>query len=91
MPKTLRLRDPESVTRLAGADGYAEAFFNGCQEASSLSVTTYIACGEPATKVVDNRDQRVYLMCDACAEHNVRNRGAQVLLELEHTWKAVGA
>ena len=90
--KTLRLRDPKTMDnhRLAGRDSYPEPDFNGCQEASSLSVATYVACGQPATKVVDNGDRCVYLMCAACADHNVRNRRGRVLLELEHTWKPVG-
>lgn len=47
----------------------------GCEEASSLSVACYIPCNASAVRLVRNRD-RVYRMCLACANHNVRNRGA---------------
>lgn len=47
-----------------------------CQEASAHSLGHYIACGEPATCIVDNGDRTPYWMCEGCAEHNVRNRGA---------------
>jgi hypothetical protein len=47
-----------------------------CQEASVLSVSKYIPCGKPATKIVwHNKDGRAYAMCDACAYHNINNRG----------------
>lgn len=47
-----------------------------CQEASSASHATYIACGALAVFIVQTRDPHAYAMCDACADHNVRNRGA---------------
>lgn len=51
-----------------------------CEEASPLSHQFYIACGRPAEFVVKNRDPRPYAMCAACADHNVRNRGAYYVL-----------
>lgn len=48
-----------------------------CQEASVFSGSKYIPCGEDATKLVlSERGRRIYPMCDACADHNVQNRGA---------------
>ncbi len=47
-----------------------------CQEASALSMTRYIACGRPASVIIDNGDEHPYWMCEPCADHNVRNRGA---------------
>jgi hypothetical protein len=54
-----------------------EAEPTGCEEASILSTSVYIPCNAPATRLVKNRDPRTYRMCDACADHNVRNRGAR--------------
>jgi hypothetical protein len=49
-----------------------------CQEASHLSRQSYIACRAPATHVIwHDKDRRGYYMCDACADHNVRNRGGR--------------
>lgn len=54
-----------------------------CEEASPLSHNFYIPCNKPATKIVDvNRrgsSEGPYRMCDACADHSVRNRGMKVL------------
>ena len=47
-----------------------------CQEASPLSREEYLACGAPAMCIVDNGDKTPYWMCEPCAEHNTRNRGA---------------
>ncbi len=50
-----------------------------CQEASQFSFQRYIACGQPATKLVlSERGRRLYPMCEPCADHNVRNRGAKL-------------
>lgn len=47
-----------------------------CEEASILSKETYIPCGRPAVGLVwHQKDGRAYRMCDACLDHNVRNRG----------------
>lgn len=49
-----------------------------CEEASPRSVNFYIPCNAPADKVVfvpdDNSE---YRMCAACADHNIKNRGAE--------------
>jgi len=49
-----------------------------CQEASPMSGNRYIACAEPARAIVAS-DGRAYLMCAACAVHNLRNRGAALI------------
>lgn len=47
-----------------------------CEEASPLSFKIKIDCGRPASSIVwHNVDQRAYRMCEACTDHNVRNRG----------------
>lgn len=50
-----------------------------CQEASALSRQYYIPCGQPAAFYVKTRDPMPYAMCEACADHNVRNRGAKIV------------
>lgn len=52
-----------------------------CREAA-MGVPGYIPCGKPATYVVENRGE-VNPMCPACADHNVRNRGARYMLKDE--------
>lgn len=54
-----------------------------CEEASTLSIQTYIPCGEPAVAIVDNGDRRRYYMCEGCTDHNVRNRGARIIARKE--------
>jgi len=54
-----------------------------CEEASMLSSDRYIPCGKPAVALVKNRDPRPYFMCMGCADHNVTNRGAEVLQRKE--------
>mgnify|MGYP001566525523 CR=1 FL=1 len=55
-----------------------------CQEASPLSKENYIPCGAVATAIIwHERDGRAYLMCPSCADHNVRNRGAQLLAAID--------
>lgn len=51
-----------------------------CQEASRFSCKTYIPCSQPAVSIIDNGDSRPYYMCGPCANHNVKNRRAKVLL-----------
>lgn len=48
-----------------------------CEEASPLSHKVFIPCGRPAVVIVKTRDPKPYNMCAACADHNVRNRGAE--------------
>jgi hypothetical protein len=48
-----------------------------CQEAAPISSERYVACGNVTKKLVlSERGTRLYFMCDGCADHNVRNRGA---------------
>lgn len=67
------------------ADGMAQILRPAfCQEASAASHETYIPCGRPAQFIVRHpRNNETYPMCDACADHNVRNRGAVYVLEGE--------
>jgi len=47
-----------------------------CQEASIHSHETFIPCGRPGySAVFHSKDRRVYVMCDQCTYHNVKNRG----------------
>ena len=48
-----------------------------CEEASPLSTNGYIPCNRPATRLVAHGDEGPYRMCDACADHNLKNRGAE--------------
>lgn len=49
-----------------------------CEEASIHSRETYIPCAAPATRfILSERGAKVYAMCQTCAYHNVRNRGAE--------------
>ena len=59
----------------------AKVDFDGktCEEASIFSRERYIPCGQPAVALVKNRDPKPYFMCEGCADHNVRNRGATIL------------
>jgi hypothetical protein len=50
-----------------------------CQEASPASYNFYIPCNAPAVAMVDwpPRDEPAVRMCEACADHNVHNRGGR--------------
>lgn len=75
MAKTAaKAKEPE-IKRLAASVG------SKCQEASPLSHNFYIACGKPAVFVVKNTDPRPYCMCVGCADHNVRNRNAEYVMD----------
>ncbi|MCD0415700.1 hypothetical protein LOC51_00600 [Rubrivivax sp. JA1024] len=52
-----------------------------CQEASIFSVAVYMPCNAPATSVVGwkGRSDTPIRMCDACANHNIRNRGGELI------------
>lgn len=51
-----------------------------CQEASIFWVKTYIACNQKATTIIyHEKDRRGYYMCDACADHNIWNRGGKLV------------
>lgn len=48
-----------------------------CEEASPASLSFYIPCNAPAVKIVQFRSgEGPYRMCEPCAYHNTRNRGA---------------
>ena len=48
-----------------------------CQETSLHRPP--LLCGEPAAFIVQTRDPAPYVMCAACADHNVKNRGARLI------------
>jgi hypothetical protein len=57
-----------------------------CQEASMLSGKFYIPCGKKVEVIIyHERDRRGYLMCHACASHNVRNRGGKWVTGIPET------
>lgn len=62
-----------------------EVDFKGknCEEASMMASSFYVPCGKPAVALVKNRDPKPYFMCEGCADHNVRNRGAKIISKKE--------
>lgn len=56
-----------------------EAKPDGCQESNYIIPT--LPCNQPATKMIGwpKRGEGPYRMCDGCADHSVRNRGAEDL------------
>lgn len=50
-----------------------------CEEASPRSHSFYIPCDRIAYWMVKTRDPKPYRMCAACADHNVKNRGAEIV------------
>ena len=53
-----------------------------CEEASTFSREKYIPCGAPASAAVwHKKDRRMCVMCEACADHNVKNRGGVLLAQ----------
>jgi hypothetical protein len=87
-----RIQDDPAIARkvLAAMDGVNGAHmvlatvFEGlrCQEASIHSRETYIPCGAPAAAVIwhQNDGHHTYLMCAACAFHNVKNRRGRLVV-----------
>lgn len=51
-----------------------------CEEASMHSTSTYVPCNRPAKFMVGwpHRQEGPYRMCEMCADHSVRNRGAVI-------------
>jgi hypothetical protein len=52
-----------------------------CEEASMFSSAAYIPCNAPAAFVVKwkGRSDAPIRMCEGCADHNVRNRGGEIV------------
>lgn len=52
-----------------------------CQEASTFSMTDYIACARPAVAIIQHngRSEGPYYMCGPCAHHNIRHRDARAV------------
>lgn len=53
---------------------------DGCEEAA-LGLPFYLPCNKPATFIVGwiGRRDAPIRMCDHCKDHNVRNRGGEVI------------
>ena len=51
-----------------------------CCEECALGVSTYIPCNKPAAYIVGwkGRSDPPIRMCEACADHNVKNRGGEI-------------
>jgi hypothetical protein len=63
-----------------------------CQEANMMGIMMPgtddpMPCGRPGAKVVFHQHdgRNVYVMCDGCADHNIRNRGGIELVPKEAT------
>lgn len=56
---------------------------NGCEEAALMpaGVTKYFPCNRPAVSIVGwkGREDSPIRMCSGCADHNVKNRGGEIL------------
>ena len=51
-----------------------------CEEASLFAPPgVYLPCNKPATTLVRWKNEGPYRMCDMCADHNIKNRGATEL------------
>jgi hypothetical protein len=52
-----------------------------CQETTGAIGNLYLRCGKPAVAVVQHRgrSEGPYDLCEACADHNVRNRNGYVV------------
>lgn len=61
--------------------GEWEADEGRCQEAGPLSSEKYFPCNRPAVSIVEftARKEGPYRMCEMCADHNIRNRGATLV------------
>ena len=59
---------------------------NCCEEcAMGLGFSAYIPCNKPAVNIVGwkGRDDTPIRMCFACTDHNVRNRGGEIIRPYE--------
>ena len=56
-----------------------------CEEASMFSHHFYIPCNQPAAYVIGwkGRSDTPIRMCEMCADHNVRNRGGELIRAYE--------
>lgn len=67
--------------------------YRTCEETTGMLGETYLRCGRPAAALVQHqgRKEEPYFMCDACANHNVRNRNAVALLSTAEAQEFVSA
>lgn len=54
---------------------------DGCEEAALGMGNAYFPCNKPATVMVDTgrSTEGPYRMCDACADHSIRNRSMRII------------
>ena len=59
----------------------------GCQEIKMAVGSGLIECGRPGYTVVfhQNDGKHVYIMCNQCADHNIKRRGGIELVTKETT------
>lgn len=59
----------------------------GCCEEAAIGIPFYAPCNQPAVHIVGwkGRTDKAILMCEACADHNVRNRGGEIRGSVEAT------
>ena len=53
----------------------------GCCEEAALGLPFYAPCNQPAVSIVGwtGRSDQPIRMCAMCADHNVRNRGGEIV------------
>lgn len=56
----------------------------GCCEEAALGVPFYLPCNSPAAHIVGwkGRDDKPIPMCAYCADHNVKNRGGEIISDI---------
>lgn len=62
-----------------------KAKFACCEEAALLPFPGYIPCNKPAVALVGwkGRSDDPIRMCSMCLDHNIRNRGGEVIRYVE--------
>jgi hypothetical protein len=58
----------------------------GCCEEAALGIPFYAPCNKPAVHIIrwKGRSDPAIRVCAACADHNVRHRGAEIVGPFEH-------
>lgn len=57
-----------------------------CEEAAiGMPVPIYVPCNQPAVNIVGwkGRSDKPIRMCEFCTDHNVRNRGGEIISKYE--------
>jgi len=55
----------------------------GCCGECVMGAPFYVPCNKPAFTLIGwkGRSDQPVLMCDGCADHNIKNRGGEILAE----------